>query len=431
MSLSPPPSPSHSPLISFATLAVPLPHRPPIRGITPALANHLVLQHGTEFLTLADNQTLQAVERLERHTQEITAVVEDEGSIWSAGRDALVVQWDERSQRPATEIKAFIKHALPLTALTTYSPEHLVIGGSEQQRQDAITIFWDTRNTSTPAYTQRCHSDDVTHLSILPPTATWATHSGPFPSPLLLSGGRGGEVALSDLHNASDEWGEAVVCAWMGQPVDAAGVYLWKEQMQVWARTGNTVSRRTIVDDEEGFIEFKEDKSEAWTPNEILRLPDEGPSIVHPAEEERPYPAAVRPSYLSTVLPSMGLNKDGMPVLGAGTDDGNVVLYGGWQQSAPIAFLMSGHEARGHKSAVRAMHYAAHDRALYTGSEDGVLAGWNLASLPGLSDLEDEEESEDDESEDESEIESESDESDGEDDRGAGTRGRRAYGPRW
>lgn len=30
------------------------------------------------------------------------------------------------------------------------------------------------------------------------------------------------------------------------------------------------------------------------------------------------------------------------------------------------------------------MYHAARDEALYTGSEDGVLCGWSLASLPRL-----------------------------------------------
>jgi hypothetical protein len=30
------------------------------------------------------------------------------------------------------------------------------------------------------------------------------------------------------------------------------------------------------------------------------------------------------------------------------------------------------------------MHHVARDEVLYTGSEDGVLAGWSLASLPRL-----------------------------------------------
>lgn len=68
------------------------------------------------------------------------------------------------------------------------------------------------------------------------------------------------------------------------------------------------------------------------------------------------------------------------------------------------------------------MHYAARDEALYTGSEDGVLAGWSLASLPRLivGDPEVDDDGgdgrEDINSEDESEIESttseESDQSD-------------------
>lgn len=95
------------PPVAFATLAAPLPApRPGIVGITPTtLSNHLVLRHGGPYLTVADNQTLQAVEKLEAHTRPVTAVACERGSIWSAGEDALVIGWDERSRRPATEIK--------------------------------------------------------------------------------------------------------------------------------------------------------------------------------------------------------------------------------------------------------------------------------------------------------------------------------------
>lgn len=96
-----------APPVAFATLAARLPPpRTPIRGITPTtLSNHLVLSHGEPHLTIADNQTLQAVDTLEGHTGTVTTVTCERGSIWSAGLDALIVQWDERSRRPAAEIK--------------------------------------------------------------------------------------------------------------------------------------------------------------------------------------------------------------------------------------------------------------------------------------------------------------------------------------
>lgn len=46
---------------------------------------------------------------------------------------------------------------------------------------------------------------------------------------------------------------------------------------------------------------------------------------------------------------------------------------------APSAFLLSG--PKGHKDVVRALYHDVGNEAIYTGSEDGVLAGWSLPSL--------------------------------------------------
>ncbi|GMK56377.1 hypothetical protein CspeluHIS016_0302170 [Cutaneotrichosporon spelunceum] len=421
-----------APPVAFATLAAPLPSHPPVRSITPS-SHHLVLLHGTEFLTVADNQTLQAVERLERHTRTVTAVSAERGRIWSAGLDAIIVQWDERSRHPASEIKAFIKHPRPLTALATHEQDNLVIAGTGGEEAEALVIFWDTRNTSEPAYTHATHGDEVTHLSLLPPTAKWTTRSEPLPHQLLLSGSRDGTVALSDLRLPGGEEGDAAfVAAAQCSPVEAAGAYEWKKGMRVWAR-GESVAGWRIVEGEEGGLEFV-DQTEVKFEAKSLKTPEEGPSVAHPAQQERAYPAAIRINYLSAVLPSAGVSKGGVPILSAGTDDGDIVLL--HSASTPTAYLMSGPDARGHKGPVHAVHHAARDEALYTGSEDGVLAGWSLASLPRLvvGDPEVDDDGgdgrEDINSEDESEIESttseESDRSDDSDDEEMW--GRRSYG---
>jgi hypothetical protein len=64
-------------------------------------------------------------------------------------------------------------------------------------------------------------------------------------------------------------------------------------------------------------VDYSEVKFEAKS----LKTPNEGPSTVHPAEEERPYPAAIRASYLTGVLPSIGVSKTGVPILGTGTEE--------------------------------------------------------------------------------------------------------------
>ena len=60
-----------------------------------------------------------------------------------------------------------------------------------------------------------------------------------------------------------------------------------------------------------------------------------------------------------------------------------VVLHQNKDTFDPSAYLLSGPgSSRGHKDVVRALYHAASDEAIYTGSEDGVLSGWSLASLP-------------------------------------------------
>lgn len=104
----------------------------------------------------------------------------------------------------------------------------------------------------------------------------------------------------------------------------------------------------------------------------------------------------------------------------------------------PSAFFLSGPETRGHKDVVRALYHDATNQALYTGSEDGVLSGWSLASLPsrliiGDAEVDDdggdgrEDINSDDEGDEESEIETESsgmdvDEDDEEEDESEGPR---------
>jgi hypothetical protein len=68
-------------------------------------ASFLALRHPEPEITLADRATLQAVATLSgAHTAPVTTVCA-ESSIWSAGKDAKIVRWDERTQRPVAEIK--------------------------------------------------------------------------------------------------------------------------------------------------------------------------------------------------------------------------------------------------------------------------------------------------------------------------------------
>jgi hypothetical protein len=93
-----------------------------------------------------------------------------------------------------------------------------------------------------------------------------------------------------------------------------------------------------------------------------------------------------------------------------------VLMHGAGDNYNPSAyFLTHPTPSVGHKDVVRALYHDTANQAIYTGSEDGVISGWSLASLSerlvvgdkDLDDAEDDKEDEDDDVSEESEIESE------------------------
>jgi len=97
----------------------------------------------------------------------------------------------------------------------------------------------DTRSTKEPVYTHSStHSDDITHLSLLPSTSTYLPRSAnrSLPDQLLLSASTDGLVALSDLKESDED--EAVQSAEnFGQSIAQAGYYEHKGKMRVWGRS--------------------------------------------------------------------------------------------------------------------------------------------------------------------------------------------------
>jgi hypothetical protein len=106
------------------TGALTLPNKPYILTLTPHLTSsgsHLLLTHPSPEISIVDAQTLQLVDKLKGgHSRDVSCVVTstsastdpigqggfaNEGNIWSAGVDANVIRWDERSRRPGQTIK--------------------------------------------------------------------------------------------------------------------------------------------------------------------------------------------------------------------------------------------------------------------------------------------------------------------------------------
>lgn len=112
------------PATLYPTAVTALPSRPYILSLTPHLtstSSHLLLSHPSPEITIVDARTFQLVDKLKGgHSKDISCVVTstsastdeivqggfaNEGNIWSAGVDANVIRWDERSRRPGQTIK--------------------------------------------------------------------------------------------------------------------------------------------------------------------------------------------------------------------------------------------------------------------------------------------------------------------------------------
>lgn len=239
-------------------------------------------------------------------------------------------------------------------------------------------------------------------------------------------------MALSDMRETDED--EAVLCAenW-GESIASAGTYLTGpgpshgtsvqgKGMRVWARSDmDNISTWSIVptppegaDPDAGPIQF--DGMSSWSSkqfrNKDFLLPTTTSayrtSIPTPrtAEEEmadKVQRNTIKSGYLIDVVPTLGVSGGGAygPAVGVGTNDGDVVLQyhqpgkGGAKSVSeqvlsegqgggsyePSAYLLSEPGERGHKDVIRALLHDVRNEAIYTGSEDGVLSGWSLASM--------------------------------------------------
>lgn len=115
------------------TASTAIPSRPYILSLTPHLtasSSHLVVSHPSPDLSIVDASTLQFVDRLTGgHTKDISSVVTstssatddvvqggfaNEGNIWSAGTDARIVRWDQRSRKPGQTVQGECQTSFPV-----------------------------------------------------------------------------------------------------------------------------------------------------------------------------------------------------------------------------------------------------------------------------------------------------------------------------
>lgn len=355
------------PPIAYSTLSSPLPSRPYILSIHPS-STHLVLAHPSPSLTLADPQTLQAVDTLSgAHDKDVSAVWTEPaapgGAVWSAGHDGRLVRWDERTRGAGAVVRAQVRgRTLPLLSVAAEG-EYAVMGGTELVSSEAHVMFWsvpslhpsltmtrvealtdprDTRNTSSPSHIHSStHSDDITSLSLLPPSRSFLSSSTlPIPPVLLLSASTDGLLALSDPRQTDEDeallssanWGVSVaragsfvraspstsggpVCVWARSDIDSVGMW------EVGLGKGDEGE-----DQLEMTLSAEEGKGGAWASDEFkfreFDKPQEGPRVAMTAQEERQTKdTKVRSDYLAEVLPSLGVSKRGGPMVAVGNNE--------------------------------------------------------------------------------------------------------------
>ncbi|KAJ9099843.1 hypothetical protein QFC21_003845 [Naganishia friedmannii] len=466
----------------FPTASAVIPGRSYILSITPhttSTSNHLILSHPSSDLSVIDATTLQALDSFRGgHTGDITAVVTSTssapayelgggfqngnggmmtgnagasalGSVWSAGKDARVVRWDERSRTAGQTIKAAIRGPVPLMSMAIHERENLVVAGTELTSYEAHILYWDIRNSSTPLYTHSStHSDDITHLqflptstSFLPPLLPTATSTNPTPPILLLSASTDGLVALSNPKESDEE--EAFYGAEaLDGSVAKAGWY-WadigrgkarRRGIKVWARSDmDSVGTWSLGRGEEGDAQLQDPvlhPTDTFKPLSLFTQPQQispkkstrrsrilASQPVTAAEEMHAKQAGlVACDYVLDVCPSLGVNrKTGEGMIALGNNGGDIVLMhhekiksssskkskrngnsvnGASSNGAsvsnggvyePSAFLYTPKDGGlGHRDVVRCMYHDIQSNVLYTGSEDGVLSGWQLPSSANL-----------------------------------------------
>lgn len=100
------------------------------------------------------------------------------------------------------------------------------------------------------------HSDEITHLSLLSTTSSFASSSTrKLPAQLLLSGSVDGCVALSDVHEADEDEAVQAEENWNAS-IAGAGAYAWNGGMRVWARSDmDTMACWGVGTGDEGELE--------------------------------------------------------------------------------------------------------------------------------------------------------------------------------
>lgn len=170
----------------FPTAANSVGNRSYILSITPhasGSANHLILSHPSPDLSVIDASTLQTLDFFRGgHAGDITSVATSTssapayqvnggaglgeqgngmsalGSVWSAGKDARVVRWDERSRSAGQTIKgesnavraimeltsdaAAVRGPVPLVSLAIHERENLVVAGTELTSYESHILYW-------------------------------------------------------------------------------------------------------------------------------------------------------------------------------------------------------------------------------------------------------------------------------------------------
>ncbi|KAH6915545.1 hypothetical protein BKA70DRAFT_1259249 [Coprinopsis sp. MPI-PUGE-AT-0042] len=175
---------------------------------------------------------------------------EKKGGLMSSGKDGRVVLWDERTPGGEGNLTMYTpsngSKFRSLLCCDMAPDGYMVAAGTELQGDDALIVYWDPRNASTPLRTHsQTHSDDITVVQFAPLGLTIKSPLSSDPSILdselspissaasvgLLSASSDGLLSLSNANEDDEDEAVLVTSNW-GCSIAQVG---WIGKEGIWA----------------------------------------------------------------------------------------------------------------------------------------------------------------------------------------------------
>ncbi|CAL1701580.1 unnamed protein product [Somion occarium] len=312
---------------------------------------------------LFDKATLRKVLELPGHHNSLSCLksVRNIGgsgreALLSCGKDGIVKVWDERSGSVALEMHAYPSNTRRALLSCDLSADGLTLAaGTDLQGEDALLLYWDTRNPAAPRRMHSCtHSDDITAVHFL------KSHAGRSYPNILLSASTDGLLCTSNPDEDDEDEAGLHVGNWGCSVAQAGWIYGKTGSPGIWSSS-----------DMETFG--------VWS-SELDRIQDV--DIRQPSLHRQDFTWVT--DYLigchntTNVLPDHDNELD----VFVGSNEGDIALLTRSDFSDPQSpWLLHRTWTTGHVGVVRSFLWDESNNVLLTGGEDSKINVWSSPPL--------------------------------------------------